>query len=142
MQAAPPMIVRERGRGALLLWLGIALAAASGVILFFFNPAANGFYPQWFFHMVTGWDCPGCGGLRSTHQLLHGHLREALALNPLFVISLPLIGYFIARSAMKALTGREWPQPFRSTAWIWVGAAIVVTFGILRNLPWRIWFGS
>lgn len=92
--------------------------------------------------MITGWDCPGCGGLRATHQLLHGHWREAFALNPLFVVTLPVICFFLGRFALARAAGRKVSLPFNSTIWIWIAAAIVVGFGILRNLPWRAWFNA
>jgi hypothetical protein len=34
--------------------------------------------------------CPGCGSLRAAHQLLHGNLKEAWALNKPILIALPL----------------------------------------------------
>src|SRR3954469_13238606 len=128
MRDVPPAITVKSGHGVIFVWLGIAAAAVSAVVLFYFNPADGGFYPRCFFKMMTGLDCPGCGGLRATHQLLHGHLREAFALYPLLVAALPLVGYFLARPLAKFCSGHDWPQPFNSTAWIWVGAAIVIVF--------------
>jgi hypothetical protein len=34
--------------------------------------------------------CPGCGSLRAAHQLLHGNLSAAWALNKALLIGLPL----------------------------------------------------
>lgn len=34
------------------------------------------------FKTVTGYPCPGCGGTRAAHALLHGNLQEALYINP------------------------------------------------------------
>jgi hypothetical protein len=118
----------------------IALAAIiAAALLYFFNPVEHAFYPRCMFHVVTGLDCPGCGGLRATHQLLHGNVRTALQLNPLAVVLLPLsfgggIHWLITRR-----TGN-------STAWqrpkvLWMFAVVVVAFGLLRNLPWRTWLG-
>ena len=142
MPAVPPVILAPSGWGRNWIWIGIAAALVAAVVLFFFNPSQHGFYPRCFFKMVTGLDCPGCGGLRATHQLLHGHMRAALELNPLFVVSLPLLAYFAARSVIQYFTGRAWPQPFRKPAWLWAAGAVVLAFGVLRNLPWRAWFGA
>lgn len=142
MRDVPPAITIQSERGTVFVWLAAAATIVGAALLYFFNPSAGGFYPRCFFHMITGWDCPGCGGLRATHQLLHGHLREAFALNPLFVVSLPFVAYFTARPVVTSVTGRKLPQPFKSAAWMWVVAAIVVAFGVLRNLPWRLWFGN
>ncbi len=66
------------------------LLLAGGVVLFFFDPATTGFYPPCLFTTVFGRACPGCGSLRAVHQLLHGNLRAAWALNPMLTIVGPL----------------------------------------------------
>ena len=92
--------------------------------------------------MASGLDCPGCGGLRATHQLLHGDIRAAFALNPLFIVVLPIGAFFAVRALAERLTQRKWPRLLSTTAMIWIAAVGVIAFGILRNLPWRAWIGS
>ena len=130
----------ERGRGKIFVWLGFFAAVAIGVILYLLNPSEHGFYPRCFFKMSTGLDCPGCGGLRATHQLLHGNLIAAFKLNPLLICLLPLGAYFGLRQIVFMRTGRLWPQPFRSSRWSMLLAVVVIAFGVLRNLPWSAWF--
>ena len=117
--------------------VGIAL-----VPLYFFNPIEHAFFPKCFFHSLTGLDCPGCGGLRATHQLLHGDLLAALRLNALFVGLLPIGAFFALRQLVFLTTGKLWPQPFRSARWAAVIAGLIIAFGILRNVPWRAVFQS
>jgi hypothetical protein len=74
--------------------------------------------------------------------LLHGHIREAVALNALFVFALPFGGVFLLRPFIEKKLGRKLWRNFPWTAAIWVCGAIVVAFGVLRNLPWRAWFAS
>ena len=126
--------MQHHGRIYFLAALVVGLGVAA--VLFFFNPVEHGFFPRCYFRAVTGWDCPGCGGLRATHQLLHGEVRAAFALNPLLVLALPLAGYYAVRFLLAQITGRKLPQPFRSAHWIWVAAVVVVAFGVMRNLPW------
>jgi len=71
----------------------VATGATALVTLYFHDPAAAGFFPPCPFHYLTGLHCPGCGTLRATHQLLHGHPLAALDLNPLMVLSLPFLAY-------------------------------------------------
>jgi hypothetical protein len=132
----------EQGRNVVFIWMGAAVVVAGAALLFVFDPARYAFYPRCVFKMLTGLDCPGCGGLRATHQLLHGHVREAFAFNSLFVASLPAIGFLIARAGVERLTGRKWRRLVSATTAIWVVAAIVIAFGVLRNLPWRVWSGN
>ncbi|MGA8200207.1 MAG: DUF2752 domain-containing protein, partial [Candidatus Sulfotelmatobacter sp.] len=71
----------------------VAVAAAATVTLDFFDPATSGLFPPCPLHYLTGWYCPGCGSLRALHQLLHGNLSAAWALNPLTVLLLPFLVY-------------------------------------------------
>jgi hypothetical protein len=77
------MRVRRRRVGILA---GVFLLA----VFFFFDPATTSFYPPCLFRTFLGTQCPGCGSLRAAHQLLHGNLREAWALNKPLLIALPL----------------------------------------------------
>jgi hypothetical protein len=66
------------------------LFAAFAIVLFVLDPATAGFYPPCLFRTVLGMRCPGCGSLRAVHQLLHGDLAAAWALNGPVVVALPL----------------------------------------------------
>lgn len=48
-------------------------------------------FPPCPFHELTGWYCPACGGLRMTHDVLHGDLAAAFADNGFALIGLPLL---------------------------------------------------
>ncbi|HQR45331.1 MAG TPA: DUF2752 domain-containing protein [Thermoanaerobaculia bacterium] len=71
-------------------YLGLLLVVAGGIVLFLFDPATHGFYPPCLFKTIFGAQCPGCGSLRAMHQLLHGNLAAAWALNKPVVVGLPL----------------------------------------------------
>ncbi|HWN94144.1 MAG TPA: DUF2752 domain-containing protein [Methylomirabilota bacterium] len=113
----------------------------AAALLYIFNPADHGFYPRCYLKVMTGLDCPGCGGLRATHQLLHGHIAEAFALNPLFVVAVPIGGLVALLMLAESLTGRKWPRIISMTATIWICATVTVAFAVLRNIPWRAWLG-
>jgi len=109
------------------------LGAAGLVVLYFFDPARAGFYPVCLFHRTTGLLCPGCGGLRSVHQLLHGHLGAAFRLNPLPVLAVPFgalvgVGWLAARARGRPVSFKVRP------VWIWVGLLALLFFTIVRNL--------
>lgn len=140
MNDAPPVIPKRPSSTRPLLLIGLAVAALGAALLYLYDPAEHGFYPRCFFRAVTGWDCPGCGGLRATHQLLRGHVGEAFALNPLLVITVPLLIYAGTRSQAELLLRRRLPMPLKSPVWIWLAAIAVLAFGVLRNLPWRQWW--
>ena len=120
--------------------IGAGLVAT---VLYLFNPAQYGFYPRCLLHTTTGLDCPGCGGLRAAHQLLHGQWRTAFALNPLLVVLSPWFVWQAGAFLVRTLTGRTLNQPLNHSRWTWVLLAVVIGFGVIRNLPfiavaWRM----
>jgi hypothetical protein len=116
--------------------LATTLAAFVGMgLLEFFDPATSRIFPPCPVHYLTGWYCPGCGSLRAIHQLLHGNLRAAWAMNPLTVVLLPFLSYGLLSSVLFELRGRGLPQPFLRAVWIRALCVVIVLFGIVRNLP-------
>ena len=125
------LTIRERWFAAATF----ATAVLAVVALRVFDPATSGAFPPCVLHYLTGWYCPGCGSLRALHQLLHGNLRTAWAMNPLTVVLLPFLTYGLLSHALTALGGRGLPQPFLRAVWIRALCAGIILFGIARNLP-------
>src|SRR5438445_3574574 len=98
---APPRLTeRSVSRWGRWGWLALAVALlAALVVLFGFNPSHHGFYPLCVFHRLTGMQCPGCGGLRAVHHLLHGEVVTAFRFNQLVVLAWP----FVVWSALRRL---------------------------------------
>src|SRR6478672_12786589 len=51
----------------------------------------NFIFPPCPFKALTGWNCPGCGGLRMTHDLLNGDLAAAVVDNVFLLVGLPML---------------------------------------------------
>ncbi len=116
-------------------WVLLGLAGGAAIALFVFDPAESRIFPPCLFHALTGMHCVGCGSLRGLHQLLGGNIGAALDLNPLMVLSLPFVAYALISECAKTLLGKALPGFFIRAFWIWAILAIVVGFGILRNVP-------
>lgn len=113
-----------------IIQCAIALAIGGAVcLLYFFAPSAYSFFPQCGFHSLTGWDCPGCGTLRATHQLLHGNVADAFRLNPLFMVLLPFFGLLLMPKVRNAFFQAAWRKH-----WMAVLLALLIAFTIWRNL--------
>jgi len=85
-------------------------------------------YPQCPFKFLTGWNCPACGGLRMTHDLLHGHLSAALYDNTFALVVIPLVAGWIL---VRRLRGRSW-LPVATTITLVIAAT---AWTVVRNLP-------
>jgi hypothetical protein len=136
--AAIPPDTRPQHRGAVKRYGLIVSAAAmlaSGLVLYLFEPTQVRFYPQCVFHTWTGLACPGCGGLRSAHQLLHGHILAAIRYNALFVSLIPALVVGCAQTFYASLTWRDSAELRISPRVGWLLLWTTILFSIVRNLP-------
>lgn len=80
------------------------------------------------FKLLTGWNCPACGGLRMTYDLLHGNIPAAVVDNVFLLVGLPLLAIW---SLWRVRRGR----PVLTTPLLVVAAVAAVGWTIVRNLP-------
>jgi len=93
------------------------------------DPHRPGFlFPTCPFKLLTGWNCPFCGGLRMTHDLLHGDLAAAVVDNLFLLVGLPLFAIWGVWRWSRS--DRMLP---RSAVVVFIVAAVAWT--IVRNLP-------
>ena len=112
----------------------VLLATLATLVLFCFDPRQYHFYPICLFHQTTGLLCPGCGALRATHQLLHGHLAVAFQFNPMLIVSLPFLIWYGARFALQKARNQPLSLGLRP-GWLWLILSAVLLVSVLRNLP-------
>lgn len=79
--------------------------------------------------------CPGCGSARMLYSLIHGDFRAALAYNAVGLILLLLIGWMFIAWSVSRISGRRLPR-WETRRWsMIVLVAVIVLWGIIRNLP-------
>lgn len=128
---SPGGAVTSRRLGAPLVTAGVVLAATATVALR--DPHAPGSYGLCPSLALLGVACPLCGGLRATHDLAHLDLAGAWAANPLWVALVPLVVLAWAGWTARAARGRAAPRVPAAAGWAL--AAVVLLFGVLRNVP-------
>ncbi|MCV7422777.1 DUF2752 domain-containing protein [Mycobacterium yunnanensis] len=93
------------------------------------DPHAAGFgFPPCPFRMLTGWNCPGCGGLRMTHDVLHGDFAAAVVDNVFMLVALPMLALWLVarwRTGLKLMP----------TSAVVVVVVATVAWTVIRNLP-------
>jgi hypothetical protein len=113
-------------------------AGITGLLLLrLFDPAHSCIFPPCPLRYFTGLYCPGCGSLRAIHALLRGDLRQAWAMNALTVTMLPFIGYGLISEIHRHFRGRPMPGMMIPASWIRALCAVIVLFGVARNLPFH-----
>jgi hypothetical protein len=95
------------------------------------------------FLVLTGWQCPLCGGTRMGAALLHGDLAAAYAFNPLALVALTVLGVLAAVWAVEVVGGPAARPPRRlsgrlrqvpAVAWALLALLLAVVYTVLRNL--------
>ena len=116
--------------------LGVGGLRAATAYVYAVDPSQPGRFLPCPILATTGFFCPGCGGLRSAHALLHGDVLGSLGFNPLVLVSI-VVGF--AGLLAWHLRGRP---PLRMDPSGWAFRSIIVglvAFTVLRNIPGWAW---
>lgn len=112
------------------------------VINYYYNndpEVANGegFFPRCYFHVITGFHCPGCGSQRATHDFLHLRIGQALKHNVIIVI----IAIVILSKAYAMFSKKYFPKYYynlgQKSYFTYSIIGIVILYWILRNIPFE-----
>jgi Protein of unknown function (DUF2752) len=117
-------------RGRLYGTLGTGAVLAGGLAYIGLNdPHRPGsLFPPCPFKAMTGWNCPACGGLRMTHDVLHGDLGAAVVDNVFLLIGLPLLAAWLVMRWRRS-------QSLLPVSAIVVIIVATVTWTVARNMP-------
>lgn len=128
------------------LWRRLApplLAAGAGiatlVVLHVRDPHVEGSYGLCPVYALTGVYCPGCGGMRSIHNLTDGRVVDALQSNLLAVALVVAFAVFVVDWLIRARRGLGWRLPRLSAVTVWTFFGLLAVYSVLRNTPWGTW---
>ncbi|MFE7812749.1 DUF2752 domain-containing protein [Streptomyces sp. NPDC057433] len=138
MNAVSPSV--SRGTAARLALPAGALAAVAGAFAYVgaVDPNEPGHYPACPLLRLTGLYCPGCGGLRSAHAVVHGDLLAALQANAPAVLGYAAFAVLWTVWVIRTARGK----PLRidpGPVLLWSLGAFVLVFTVVRNLPFGGW---
>jgi hypothetical protein len=93
------------------------------------DPHRPGFlFPPCPFKALTGLECPGCGGIRMTHDVLHGDFAAAITDNVFALVGLPLLAVWLL------VRWRRGQTLMPVAAMVTIGIA-GLAWTVVRNLP-------
>jgi ABC-type Fe3+-siderophore transport system permease subunit len=107
---------------------GVLLAGAVGYIGLVDPHNTSSAYPQCPFKVITGWDCPFCGGLRMVNDLVHGNLVASINDNIVALIGLPLLAAWILTRRRRGRTTLPIPAVVGITV-------LLAAWTVVRNVP-------
>ena len=92
--------------------------------------------PPCMFYTVTGLHCPGCGTGRAAMAMLEGDLGLAFRNQPLMMLLLPFVIYYLLKIYIAYVFGRDVLPFFKigSKFAIWL-LAVILLYWVLRNIP-------
>lgn len=105
-------------------WSGWLLLALLLLLVYRVDPEQSRAYPVCPTYGLFGLHCPVCGSTRALHALLHGDLAGSLRKNMLLLPGLAGLLLLCRKPQVR------WQPPL-----LWAGVAVMILYGILRNLP-------
>jgi hypothetical protein len=128
---------RPRGRRLVAPLAALAGSALALGYLAAVDPNQPGHYPVCPTKLLFGVDCPGCGMMRATHDLVTGNVAGALDHNVLIVVFAPLVVILWLRWFLRSWRGStpevSYAQFRRRNLWMYGALAFVLVFGVVRN---------
>src|ERR1700751_1182209 len=119
---------RARGRLYWTLGSGALLAGALGYIGLVDPHKPDSVFPICPFRLLTGWNCPACGGLRMVHDVLHGDLAAAITDNVALLVGIPLLAIWVL---LRRRSGKTLLSPPAAATVV----IAMLAWTVVRNLP-------
>ena len=116
----------------------ILLAGLIAIVIYYtFSPEGSWWFPKCPVKLLTGLDCPGCGGQRALHAALHGHFVQALHYNLFYIVGIPFLMIALAGALIKGPVGQWINRHLLTPAAGWVFVALYFIWFAVRNI-WNL----
>ncbi len=112
--------------------IGLITAAAA---VFLYPMLRRVRLPPCWFHLISGYYCPGCGGTRAVRALLHGRLLQSAWYHPFVPYAAFLYLYFMITQSVQRLSQGKLRVGMRyRNRLVWIAVALIIGNFIVKNL--------
>jgi len=112
--------------------IGLIAAAAA---VFLYPMLRRVWLPPCWFHLISGYYCPGCGGTRAVRALLHGRLLQSAWYHPFVPCAAFLYLYFMITQSVQRLSQGKLRVGMRyRNRLVWIAVALIIGNFIVKNL--------
>ncbi len=87
--------------------VGLSVFLVAILVLHHFNLTFSDVVPPCYFHALTGYQCPGCGGTRAVISMLEGNFLLSLSYHPLVLYAVILYGWFLVSQTIERISGHR-----------------------------------
>ena len=127
----PVSIMQRQRLLRVILWT--ALLAGVGLLYGFFV-SRTGIAIPCIFHLVTGLKCPGCGVTRMCVALMHLDFKSAYEYNQMIFILSPVLLFIFLTCVVGYIRNGHWETNRTQNVVLYVCIALLIGFGIARNI--------
>ena len=86
------------------------------------------------FHLITGWDCPGCGMTRAMVELAHLNFGKAMEYNLLSVTVIPTTVLVLIREEIRYLRTGSRKMELPEIILVSFMLVVAIAYAVLRNI--------
>ena len=105
------------------------------VVYMLFNPMQHHWPLRCPFKLLTGLQCPGCGGQRAAYALLHGHVMEAIHYNLFLVYAGPYALALVVENLLPEGAVRRKMKTALENKWVvWFYIITFCVWMVVRNI--------
>lgn len=116
---------------------GLVLIAMSIILIIIFQVFGTAWLallPKCFFHITTGYYCPGCGGTRAIIYLFKGQLLKSFFYHPLVLYLAIVGGWFMISQTIERISASRIKigMHFR-TIYLWIAVILITVNFVIKN---------
>ena len=104
------------------------------ILIHFFQVSYQIFSLPCLFYKITHLYCPGCGGTRSVHSLLDGHLISSARYNPIVPYGVIIYLWYMISNTIENISKHKLRIGMKyHDIYLWIGLGILIAFCLFRN---------